>query len=266
VSDRSGIRFDESGTGAALARLYDLDLVEDPGDLDLYLSLARRTGGPILELAVGTGRIAVPIAEAGFDVTGVDVDPAMLDRARERAARGTAGRLELVEGDILGLRLPVAGTFRLSIIALNSLLLLGSREAQREAIRTMAAHLAPGGLAVVDVWLPDADDLARFDGRIVLEYARTDPETGLTVTKAGSAQHDSVSQQITLTTLYEESSQGSPARRWVRVDRLRLVSADELRGFAEDVGLEVELLAGGYDLSALGPTSDRAVLVAVRHT
>ena len=249
----------------ALARLYDLDLTEDPGDLDLYLSLARRTGGPVLELAAGTGRLSVPLAAAGFDVIGVDVDPAMLARARERAATEKAdGSLELVEADLRGLRLSAAGTFKLAFVALNSLLLLGSREAQREALRTMAAHLAPNGLAVVDVWLPDADDLARFDGRIVLEYARTEPGTGVTVTKAGSAQHDSVSQQVTLTTLYEESSQGGPAKRWVRVDRLRLVSADELRGFAEDVGLEVEILAGGYDLAPLGPASDRAVLVARR--
>jgi SAM-dependent methyltransferase len=263
VNDRSGEAVATKEDAApALARLYDLDLAEDPGDLDLYLSLARRTGGPILELAVGTGRLAAPLAEAGYEVTGVDIDRAMLDRARARAGRGAAPQLDLIHGDIVGLRLPAARTFRLALIALNSLLLLGSRDAQREAIRTMAAHLAPGGLAVVDVWLPDADDLARFDGRIVLEYARSDPETGLTVTKAGSAQHDSVSQQVTLTTLYEESSQGTPARRWVRVDRLRLVSADELRGFAEDAGLEVELLAGGYELSPLGPTSDRAVLVA----
>jgi SAM-dependent methyltransferase len=250
---------------AALARLYDLDMVEDPGDLDLYLSLARRTGGPILELAVGTGRLALPLASAGYAVTGVDIDPAMLDRAGRRAATANLdARLELVEGDVIGLRLPAAGTFRLAFIALNSLLLLGSRDAQREAIRTMGANLVPGGLAVADVWLPEPDDLARFDGRIVLEYARSDPDTGLTVTKADSAQYDSVSQQVTLTTLYEESSQGSPARRWVRVDRLRLVSADELRGFAEDVGLEVEMVGGDYDLSPLGPTSGRAILVAVR--
>jgi SAM-dependent methyltransferase len=263
VNDRDGETIaPNEGAAPALARLYDLDLADDPGDLDLYLSLARRTGGPILELAVGTGRLAAPLAEAGYEVTGVDIDPAMVDRARARAGLGGAARLELIQGDILGLRLPTAGSFRLVFIALNSLLLLGSRDAQREAIRTMAAHLAPGGLAVVDVWLPDADELARFDGRIVLEYARSDRETGLTVTKAGSAQHDSVSQQVTLTTLYEESSQGTPARRWVRVDRLRLVSADEILGFAEDAGLEVELLAGGYDLSPLGPMSDRAVLVA----
>ena len=249
--------------GPDLARLYDLDFAEDPGDVDMYLSIARRTGGPILELAVGTGRVAVPLAAAGYDVAGVDIDPQMLARARERAAAAgqSAGRLDLIEANILDLRLDDAGRYMLAIIALNSLMLLGSREAQREAIRTTARHLAPGGLAVVDVWLPDADDLARFDGRVVLEYVRA-PDDGPVVTKASSAQHEASSQQVTLTTIYEESPPGGDVRRWVRVDRLRLVGADELRGFAEDVGLEVEQLAGGYDLSPLGPASDRAVLIA----
>src|SRR6185369_9158691 len=74
---------------AALARLYDLDLVDDPGDLELYLALASRSGGPIVELAVGTGRLAIPLAVAGHEVIGVDDDPAMLARAMDgpRAAR-----------------------------------------------------------------------------------------------------------------------------------------------------------------------------------
>lgn len=84
------------------------------------------------------------------------------------------------------------------------------------------------------------------------------------VTKTGSAQHDATSATVHLTTIFEEGGQGEPVRRWLRRDRLRLVSADELRGFAEDVGLEVELLAGGYDMSPLGPGSERAVLLAVK--
>jgi SAM-dependent methyltransferase len=77
---------------ADLARLYDLDLVEDPGDLNLYLALAARTNGPVLELGVGTGRLAIPLAAAGHRVVGVDRDRAMLDRARAAAAReGEAG-------------------------------------------------------------------------------------------------------------------------------------------------------------------------------
>jgi SAM-dependent methyltransferase len=251
----------------ALARLYDLDLSEDPGDLDLYLALAGRSGGPILELAAGSGRLTVPLAAAGYEVTGLDIDPAMLQRAQARAA--TAGdeagrRVRWVEGDLVDVRLPEAGTFRLALIALNSLLVLGRRDAQRAALRTMAAHLAPGGLAVVDVWQPDADDLARFDGRLILEWGRVDAASGRQVTKVGSAQHDAASQSVTLTTLYEESEPGGPVGRWMRTDRLRLVSADELRGLAEDAGLEVELVAGGYDLEPIGPGSERAVLVAVR--
>lgn len=253
-------------TAAALARLYDLDLTEDPGDLDLYLALAERTGGPILELAAGSGRLAVPLALAGNRVTAVDLDPAMLDRARAFAAREGLGPdwLSLVEADLLDLRLPDAGRYGFAFIALNSLMILSSRDAQRAALRTLADHLAPGGVATVDVWLPDAEDLGRFDGRIILEWPRTDPETGRLVTKAGSATHDAATGTVSLTTIFEEGEQGSSPHRWVRSDRLRLVSADELRAFAEDAGLVVEVLAGGYGLEPLGPGSERAVLVAVK--
>lgn len=257
----------DPATAAALARLYDLDLVDDPGDLDLYLALAARADGPILELATGSGRLAVPLAQAGHRVTGVDLDPAMLDRARSRLAAGApdlADRLTLVEADLVGLKLPAAASFGLAFIALNSLLVLASRNAQRAALRTLADHLAPGGLAVVDVWIPDAEDLARFDGRISLEWPRLDPETGALVTKAASAQHDAASGTVTLTTMFEEGVQGQPARRWVRRDRLRLVSADELRGFGEEAGLAVELMAGDYGLGPIGPGSERAVLIAVK--
>jgi SAM-dependent methyltransferase len=241
--------------------------VDDPGDLDLYLALAARTGGPILELGAGTGRLAVPLARAGHDVTAVDNDRAMIERGRAAAAAAgaaTRARLEFVEADLVEVRLPAAGSFRLAIIPLNTFLALGTRQAQRAALETMAAHLAPGGLAVVDAWQPNAEDLARFDGRLVLEYGRRDPESGHPVTKIASAQHDAARQRVTLTTIYEEGEPGTPPARWVRVDRLRLVSGDELRGMAEDAGLEIEQLAGGYDLEPIGNTSERAILVAIR--
>jgi SAM-dependent methyltransferase len=255
-----------SSEAVALARLYDVDASEDPGDLDLYRALAARTGGPILELAVGSGRLAVPLAADGFHVTGVDRDPAMLARARAAATRAglwPAG-IALVAADVRGLILPDAGTYRLAIIALNSLLLLGRRDEQRAAIATLAHHLAPGGVAVVDVWQPDADDLARFDGRLILEYAGRPGEGGRSVTKVASATHDPSSQVVELTAIYDEGRPGEPARRWTRTDRLRLVSADELRGFAEDAGLMVDVVAGGYDLEPTGPAAERAILVANR--
>jgi len=172
--------------------------------------------------------------------------------------------VSFVEADLLDLRLPDAGGYNLAFIALNSLMVLASRDAQKRALRTLAHHLAPGGVATVDVWLPDAEDLARFDGRIILEWPRTDHETGRLVTKAGSATHDAATGTVSLTTIFEEGDQGSSPHRWVRSDRLRLVSADELRAFAEDAGLVVEVMAGGYGLEPLGPGSERAILVAVK--
>ncbi len=209
----------------------------------------------------------MPLAAAGHDVTGVDLDPAMLARARaaaDAAGPATARRVHLVEGDARSVRLEDAGRYRLASIPLNSIFLMGTRADQAAAVATLAAHLAPGGLAVLDAWLPDADDLARYDGRVVLEWVREDPATGHTVTKTGSAEFDAATGVVRLTTVFESGAQGEAAARWVRVDRLRLVGPDELASFAEAAGLEVEELAGGYDLEPLGPGADRVVLVARR--
>jgi SAM-dependent methyltransferase len=249
----------------ALARLYDVDLLDDPGDLDLYLALATRADGPILELGVGSGRLAVPLAAEGWSVTGVDIDQAMLARAAARAdAAGSAvaGRLRLIAADATTIRLPER--FRLAYVALNSLLVFGGRLAQAATLQTVAEHLEPGGLAIVDVWLPDADDLARYDGRMILEYAKTDPETGRTVVKTGAAFHDAATQTVTLTSLFDEGAPGAAPIRWLRTDRIRLVGADELRSLAEAAGLVVESIAGDYQLEPLGAGAERAILMARR--
>jgi SAM-dependent methyltransferase len=256
----------EEAEAEALARLYDVDLVDDPGDLDLYLAFAARTAGPILELGVGTGRLAVPLAAEGFEVVGVDHDRAMLARARARArAAGLrAGALTLVEGDLrAGAHLEDA-SFGLAFIALNSLMLLDTRAAQAEAVAALAGALRPRGIAVVDVWLPDADDLARFDGRLVLEYVRSDPETGSTVAKTAAARHDAATATVELTAIYDETRSRRTIARSIRADRLRLVSSDDLVVFADAAGLVVETLAGGYDLEPLGRGAERAVLVGRR--
>ncbi len=260
-----------SESPATLARLYDLDLSEDPGDVDLYRALARRTGGPIVELAVGTGRIAVPLAGDGHQVVGVDMDRAMLDRARRRAAnagRDIAARVRLVEADLFDADriadVASQGPYSLAILGLNSILLLASVAGQRRALVAMARLLAPGGMAVVDAWQPSPADLVALDGRLSLEWLRVDPETGRTVTKAAAAWYDPVRRLVTLTTIFDEGAAGEPPRRWTRTDALRLVTADELAAFAEAAGLSIEQLAGDHDLGPLQPGADRVVLVATK--
>lgn len=244
----------------ALARLYDLDLAEDSGDdVELYLALAERTGGPILELAAGTGRIVRPLVAAGYQVTAIDVDPAMLDRL---TALGLPGVTPIV-ADLATWRAP-APAFRLAILGLNALFLLAERHQQRAALESLAAALLPGGLAVVDIWLPDAADLARYDQRLLLDYVRTDPETGRTVTKTISALHDGATATVLISSIYDEGLPGGPVVRWIRRDMLRLIGAGELVDLARAAGLEVETLAGDYGLDPLGPGAERAIMVARR--
>jgi len=251
---------------AALARLYDLDLAEDPGDVELYRALARRTGGPIVELAVGSGRIALSLVADGHHVVGVDIDSAMLDRARAGTAAASSGRLDLVETDLVdapgNAAVLAAGPFRLAILGLNSILLLAAADRQRAALVAMASLLAPGGVAIVDAWQPSPADLVAFDGRLSLEWLRTDPETGREVTKTVAAWFDPATRLVTLTTIFDEGSPGATPVRWTRADALRLVTVDELASFAAAAGLEVEELAGDHELGALQPGSDRVVLVA----
>src|SRR5689334_13447124 len=83
------------------APFYDLEFAEFDDDLRLYFAFAEHSGGPILELGCGTGRLVVPLAEAGYDVTGVDLSPAMLALATETVERaGVANSVTLLEDDI----------------------------------------------------------------------------------------------------------------------------------------------------------------------
>ncbi|MEA2676209.1 MAG: hypothetical protein QOJ81_350 [Chloroflexota bacterium] len=260
---------------ADLARYYDLDLLSDPGDRDFYLDLAAAGAGPILELAAGSGRLAVPLAASGHDMTGVDNDPAMLDRARiawagaeppGRGGRGRgAGSLTLVEHDLTTLDLPER--FNLVILALNSLLLLDGRAAQGRALNKMRAHLAPGGRAVVDIWLPTPQDLELYDGRQVLDWIRTDPGTGERVAKTTVARYDAATQRATLTTTFDAAHPDAqpadaPPRSTTREDAVTFINAGELLELAGRAGLEPKAVLGDYSGTPWSDTSERAVLIA----
>ncbi|MFI5261042.1 MAG: methyltransferase domain-containing protein [Candidatus Limnocylindrales bacterium] len=252
---------------ARLAELYDLDLREEPGDLDLYLALAAREGGPILELAVGTGRVAAALAAAGHEVVGIDHDPAMLARAAGRwqlleaaGAVAAGGRLDLFGADLLTADL--GARFSVAVLALNSLLLLGTYERQAAAVQALARHVRPGGLCVVDAWLPSPDEMAVYDGRVALEWLRVDDGGRHQVAKFASARHDGATATVTLVTWYDRwPLLGGTPDRIGRTDELRLVTAGELTAMARAAGLRVELLAGDYRMEAFGPGAERVVLL-----
>jgi SAM-dependent methyltransferase len=121
------------------------------GDVEFYLELARAQGGPVLELAAGSGRVLVPLAKAGVEVTGLDISQPMLDiAARRLAAQGLPAELvcaSMAEFD-LGRR------FDLVLIPARALQHLVDPADQRRALRCAHAHLNPGGRLVIDLFDP----------------------------------------------------------------------------------------------------------------
>ena len=259
------IGLDERQRAEALARCYDLDVLDIAYDAELYQQLAHEAAGPVLELGVGTGRLGIPLALAGHRVVGIDDDAAMLARARATWARARGkidpGRFSADEGDFLTYR--SADRFALSFIAVNTFL-LAEDDAKRSALlATMRESLQEGGIAAVEVSTPDAAELARYDGRLQLEWLRHDPETGDQVTKAISALHDPEAGTVALTQIYEWTAPlGGPLSRVAKTDTLHLMSAEQLAGLAKRAGFGSVELKGDHLATPYTTGSHRAILVA----
>jgi SAM-dependent methyltransferase len=145
-----------------IARLYDPWSRSVVEDVPFYLEEARRSGGPVLELGVGTGRIAVPVAAAGIEVVGVDLSAGMLAVARERAELAGA-TIDLRQGDMRDP--PVEGAFPLVLIPFRSLLHMETDADRRSVLAAVTRLLAPGGRLIFDVFAPDAVDIADTHAR-----------------------------------------------------------------------------------------------------
>lgn len=147
-----------------IARFYDPWSRSVTEDVSFYVEQALASGGPVVELAVGTGRIAVPIAEAGIAVIGVDASPEMLAIAREAAeAAGVGVLLDLRVGDLR--KPPVHERVPLAICPFRSLLHM---ETEREKLRALTAArdlLELNGRFVFDVFAPSREDIAETHDR-----------------------------------------------------------------------------------------------------
>jgi len=146
----------------AIARLYDPWSASVTEDIEFYVEEARAAGGTVVELAVGTGRIAVPVAKAGISVIGVDASSRMLAVAREYAtAEGV--ELDLREGDLR--EPPVEERVPLVLIPFRSLLHMTTEADRLRALGAARELLLPGGRLVFDVFAPSAEDVEDTHGR-----------------------------------------------------------------------------------------------------
>jgi SAM-dependent methyltransferase len=216
--------------GDRIAAEYDA-LYEAHLDTDAAVdTLARLAGsGPVLELAIGTGRLALPLAQRGIDIRGIDASEEMV--ARLRAKPGGAD-IPVTMGDFADVE--VEGSFSLIFVAFNTLFALLTQDDQVRCFQNVAEHLADGGRFVVEAFVPD---LGRFDrgqrvGVSAVDINRVDFEV---------SRHDAVNQRVDSQHVFitGEGTKLSPVR-------LRYAFPGELDLMARLAGLELQERWGSW--------------------
>ena len=212
----------------AIAALYDPWSRSVTEDVDFYVAQARKAGGPVVELGVGTGRIAVPVAKTGVRVIGIDDSEGMLALCRSRAeGAGVSDLVELRLGDLR--RPPVLERVSLVTCPFRALLHLASDEERLDALRSVYRLLIPLGRFVFDVFAPSMEDVEETNGRWL------EREPGIWE----RADWDLKQRVLTLAVRGEN---GETAMR------LSWCSPEEWRALLERAGFEVEAMYGWFDL------------------
>lgn len=259
VVDWFGTEQHDAAEAERLAALYDIDFPQgESAAIDWFRGLARMTGGPVLELGVGTGRVAIPLAKDGHAVVGIDRSAAMLARAGSHARRARVA-LRLIEADMRSFSLDQ--TFPLIAVPFNTFLMLTPDE-RWACLARCREHLAGAGRLAIDVFQPDPEKVAGIDGAVREEWRRADPDTGRVVTKFSSTRAD-----VDATTFrwwYDEAAEGGVVRRIGREATLHFLYRREAELLLAAAGFDIETIHGDYDGSPAGPLSGRLLLVARR--
>ena len=259
------------GEYKAIAAYYDAEYEHLPylkTDVAFLLSKMPRRGEQVLELAVGTGRAAIALAEAGHRVVGVDNDPAMLERAtRKRDFAGVpADRLALAEGDARTYRHPRgAGKFDRVVILFNTLLAFATLEQLDAVMATCRYHLRRGGRLWIDVFNPNLPLLAEGRSYGLDPVTFYVPELDRTVSRTADLEDvgGSASQRRRVTFHYRWFDRGVERYSRRRFEMTWMMPR-ELTLLVERHGMRVGQMWGDHDGTPVREGSPRLICEAVR--
>ena len=233
-------------------------------DVAMYVALAERVGGPVLEYGVGNGRIALPIARHGLDVVGVDLSRPMLAdlRARLRAEPADVRRrVRCIRGDMRKARLE--RRFPLVLCTFNTALHLYSRKDVESFLARVREHLTPRGLFVADLSMPPVDELGRAPDDPFHAPRFRHPTTGVIVKNREYFDYDPVRQVLFVSMEFEPVS-GGPDEVWATPLAHRQFFPQEWAALLHYNGFEVVQVDGDFFGGALTKASDVMVWHARR--
>ena len=211
-----------------IASIYDPWSRSVTEDVEFYVEQALASGGPVVELAVGTGRIAVPVARAGIRVIGVDSSPGMLAVARAAADEaGVSDKIDLRLGDLRDP--PVPERVPLVMCPFRSLLHMETEDEKLRALRAAHGLLEPEGHFVFDVFAPSREDIEETDGRWL------EREPGI----YERADWDEDARTLRLSVRSDDGSSTTFGLHWL--------SAAEWLRLLDEAAFEIEALHGWFD-------------------
>lgn len=248
---------------------YDARVQPPPGDVDFYRSLAREAheaGHPVLELACGTGRVAIPIARDGVRVVGLDRSPPMLARAREKSTG--FDNVRWVEGDMRDFELPE--DFGLVYIPFRSFQHLLTVDDQLSCLRCIKRHLVPGGCLAINVFNPD---IVRIGEWLTVRRGSLERRRDWYIAASGrpavgweSCRYRIATQELDCDIIGEElSDDGAVISRVYQHLKLRYVFRFEMEHLLARTGFAVAALYGDHLRSPFADTSPEMVWVARSH-
>lgn len=245
-----------------IAELYDLEHADFEADIELLLNFAQVVGDPILELGCGSGRLLVPLAEAGFHVVGLDSSRPMLDRAeRAIADAGVEDRVTLFEGDMREAQLAPGGPFGLVIFSLNSLMHLTTPEDQRAALVAARESLDPRGQLIIDTLNPSVEQIRHLLDGPHMEGS-WELADGSVVDKWSHRKASADPQVIDTLLWYDRTGPDGSLTRTRSAFPLRYVHPSELALMLELAGFIEPMFYGSYDLDPFDPESERLLVTA----
>ena len=235
------------------AAFYDREFATRDHEIPFYRRLCARTYGPILEVACGTGRLTIPLAQEGHDIAGLDASPSMLERARVRA--GQLGlKISWMHQDCTAME--VGRQFALIFCATNAMQHLLTGESVDGFLQRARRHLLPGGNLVLDVFNPDPKKLARGPDDRYHHKSFVGPD-GAIINVDANTWYCSDLQQLHFTLTYHQEG------RELKVKKvsMRCFFPEELRAICRHNGLSVTERFGDYDERPFSAAAPKQILI-----
>jgi len=238
-----------------LSDLYDLEYAHDY-DLPFWLSLADREAGPAIEWGAGTGRLAVPLAAAGHDVSAIEVSRQMIERGREKSRS-----VDWVVGDMRSASLEQR--YGLAVCAFNSFLCLKRVDDALAFLRNAREHLVPSGLLGIEVSAFSPEDLVDPPRGPELRHDFTRELSEGRLDRFSVSGYDAATQLMRMRLFYERyDASGSLENRRAHGLTIRTTGRDELVLMLRISGFEIEAVYGDFEGEPFTSTSDHLIVLA----